>query len=278
MKPLSKAIIYDSSCPMCQAYTKGFVKWGILAPEHRISFCELEPDQAQRYMDLTRSKHEIPLVDLSGGKTLYGIEALSYLLSQRLPFIQTFLSCKPIHWFCQKLYSFISYNRRVITATTSENKGIDCKPDFHLSYRLLFIFFGILIASLITWKLGSSTSAYSSSLSGYSMLLICGSGWLIQMIAAISILKGQERIEYLGQLATLMLIGTWVLLPGLWIDSLTHHSSILWISVSVLISSILMHTEHIRRLRYLHLSIYWLFLWSAALFGTALAELWLFTR
>ncbi len=275
MKPVSKAIIYDSSCPMCQAYTKGFVKWGLLADKHRIPFCELQPEQANRYMDLQRSRHEIPLVDLGGGETLYGVDALTYLLSQPFPLVGKLMRIPVLSKTIRNLYNFISYNRRVITATSSENTGIDCAPDFRMGYRMAFIVFAILMSSWITWGFGQTVGYYFPAIQGVQMLLICGTGWFVQILAAILLLKGQLRIEYIGQLAVLMLMGTLVLLPGMLVSALIH-SSPLWALGSVAISSLLMHTEHLRRLRYLHLSKTWLILWSCSLFTTALFWIWSF--
>jgi predicted DCC family thiol-disulfide oxidoreductase YuxK len=276
MKPVAKAIIYDSSCPMCQAYTKGFVKWGLLADEHRIAFCELQPEQARRYLDLQRSRHEIPLVDLGGGDTLYGVDALTYLLSQRMPSIGKLMQNTLVSKAIRKFYNFISYNRRVITATASAPQGIDCAPDFRLGYRITFIIFASVLAGLITWGLGQSARHYLSGLNGLTMLLICGTGWLLQSGAAILLIKSQLRIEYLGQLAVLMLIGTLVLLPGMAMDALTGHTCTGWLLGSVVGSSILMHIEHFRRIAYLNLSQRWLAFWSVALWTTACFWLYIF--
>ena len=273
MKPVSKAIIYDSSCPMCQAYTKGFVQWGVLTDKHRIAFSELQPDQARRYLDLQRSRHEIPLVDLAGGQTLYGVDALVYLLSQRLPLIALIMSNQMIYSFLKKLYSFISYNRRVITATVPGADGVNCAPDFNLKYRLAFMAFAGFTASMITWRFGVAAGYYLPQLAGLPMLLICGTGWLLQLLVAFVLLSGQRRLEYAGQLAVIMLIGTLVLLPGIAIDAATAHRHPAWLVGSVALSSTLMHAEHLRRIRYLQLSRWWVLLWSVLLFATALAWL-----
>ncbi len=249
MKSAPKAIIYDGSCPMCQAYTKGFVKWGVLADEHRIAFSELQPDQARRYLDVNRSRHEIPLVDLGGGETLYGVEALVYLLSQRIPFIEKAMQNPLVFNLIKKLYSFISYNRRVITATSSANQDIDCAPDFRLSHRLHFIIFSALTSSLVAWRFGVSVGYYFSSLVGKAIGISYLTGCCILFLAVACVLKSQKRMEYMGQLAMLLLIGTLALLPGLALTTLTHQP--VWLLGSAVVSLVLLYTESVRRVRYI---------------------------
>jgi predicted DCC family thiol-disulfide oxidoreductase YuxK len=70
-----KAILYDHNCPMCALYTKGFVKWQLLDKENRISFAQLDNQIFIERVDWYRARHEIPLVDLQGGQTLYGLES-----------------------------------------------------------------------------------------------------------------------------------------------------------------------------------------------------------
>ncbi len=268
MKPVTKAIIYDPNCPMCQAYTKGFVRWGILSEENRIPFDELQPQQACRYMDISRSRHEIPLVDLGGGETLYGLDALLYLIGQRMPSLAKCIRIPLIYTSMKKFYCFISYNRRVITATASAGKGIDCAPDYHQGYRLSFIGICIVLATLITWQLGLSVRHHFAQVTPLQILLACGSGWMLQIGAALVLLRGS--IEYIGQLAVLMAIGTLVLLPGLWLDRLTGYQHIGWIVGSITLSSLLMHIEHHRRTQYLSLNRLWTISWLVALFSTAI--------
>lgn len=276
MKPVTKAIIYDRNCPMCQAYTKGFVRWGLLSEENRIPFDELQPQHACRYMDLSRSRHEIPLVDLMGGQTLYGLDALLYLIGQRMPVFSRIIRIPLIYKAMQKFYGLISYNRRVITATASAGNGIDCAPDYHSVYRMSFIAVCIPIATLISWQLGVAMQHHFIQLTPLQILLACGSGWMVQMGAALLLLRGRQTIEYIGQLAVLMVIGTGVLLPGLWLDSLTGYQHIGWIVGSVTTSSLLMHIEHHRRIKYLSMSQLWTVGWSLALFSTAV--FWLLYR
>jgi len=73
----NKVILYDDHCPMCALYTRGFVKWGVLDQQNRVAFTEagrlLNPEAPATQLDALRARHEIPLIDLAGGPTLYGV-------------------------------------------------------------------------------------------------------------------------------------------------------------------------------------------------------------
>jgi hypothetical protein len=276
--PTNKAILYDDNCPMCAMYTQGFVQWGVLQPENRIPFTkagqQLKPEALAVQLDTSRARHEIPLVDLAGGPTLYGIDAMVYLLSRRIPLIGHLSHLKPLYRFFQFLYSLVSYNRRIIVPSPPHSAAFDCTPAFHLGYRLAFIGYALVLASLITYAFGGSVSAFwSVENSGEKMLLLCGTGWLMQMSWAIIFLK-EKRIDYLGHLAVLMIVGVLILIPGMVVSWLTKHQFVLVPVASVLISSGVMLWQHIRRVRHLGLSQWWTVAWFVALQSTA--AFWLY--
>src|SRR5688572_29047682 len=126
----NKAMIYDDTCPMCSLYTKGFVKWGLLENDNRIAFSSLDTHEIICRMDINRARHQIPLIDLKGGKTLYGLDALTFLLSQKIPFLRKLLHIKPVYNFFSCLYNIVSYNRRIIVPAKPFSAKIDCAPDF----------------------------------------------------------------------------------------------------------------------------------------------------
>jgi predicted DCC family thiol-disulfide oxidoreductase YuxK len=146
--PFNKAMIYDDNCPLCKAYTETFVRTGFLRHENRIAFSNLQPGEFD--IDWNKARHEIPLVDRDTKKVVYGIDALTIVLQQKLGIVAFFMKLKPIHWFFKKLYKLISYNRRLIVADGSTNScGIDCRPDFNLKYRLLLIGLLFFISSVL---------------------------------------------------------------------------------------------------------------------------------
>jgi predicted DCC family thiol-disulfide oxidoreductase YuxK len=266
-----KAIIYDNNCPMCALYTEGFVKWGLMESQNRIAFSQLDQQAFIEQVDWHRAKHEIPLVDLLGGQTLYGLQALTHILSQKIPWLHTILQHKPFYSLCKGLYNFISYNRRIIIPTTrTSSTGFDCTPDFHLIYRIAFILFAILSSITITYAFGQTLNPLlASTTGGFAMLLIAGTGWVIQLFLAAILLRG-ERIEYISHLAAIMLIGVLLLVPAICLNWLTSSIYLPIAFLSVLLSSSLMCRQHYIRVRSLRLSQRWTVLWFIVLQTIAL--------
>ncbi|CAN5556063.1 hypothetical protein BH09BAC4_BH09BAC4_09960 [soil metagenome] len=149
---MKKLIIYDESCPMCKLYTKGMVAADTTGCLTRIGSGQLTQDTINR-IDPQRARHEIPLVDLDGGETLYGVDTWIYALGQRNRQVENLLSMRWFKTILQKLYAFISYNRRIIiTSAPGRWQLFDLQPEFQLSYRIAFILvvFGLLTGLFVT--------------------------------------------------------------------------------------------------------------------------------
>ena len=135
---MKKLIIFDAGCPMCRAYTKGLV--AINKNLDRIPNNAVTDASILNRLDRQRARHEIPMVDLNGGETLYGVDTWLCLLGERSRALSGLL---PVRWFRRLLdflYAFISYNRRIIiTVRPGRWSLLDLQPEFRLNYRLLFI-------------------------------------------------------------------------------------------------------------------------------------------
>ena len=206
-----KAIIYDDTCPMCKIYTDAFVKNGLLTQEGRISFADLNENNACQ-IDFEKGRHEIPLIDLDGGKTIYGLDSMVYLLNQRFKIVGTTMKIKPIYWFFKKLYTVISYNRRVIAPSKKQIIKYDSTPDFNLKYRLIYITFA-LVLSLIIFSFAIPSIVLTAPLK------IILAAMLITGFSGALSFNGNMVIEYLGQWSTVLLIGSLVISPVLIIPS-----------------------------------------------------------
>ncbi len=266
-----KAIIYDSECPLCAAYTKAFVKLKLLRPAERIAFSELGDQEFIPRMDRSRQGNEIPLVDLDGGKTLYGLDALVFLLSRRWKWIGTAMRFRPLSLFFRQLYAMISYNRRVILAKKFKTIACSCAPDYHVGYRLLFIVFAALISVLITWSFGVSlaqAAGYAGNFAGLKMLAACGTGWMLSILTAILFMKS-DRLEYAGHLAVLQLTGVFVLVPATIAAPHLGNAGLYVCLGSALASSLLMLRGHARRISIMNRSQAWTLLWFVYLQLTA---------
>jgi len=132
----NKVIIYDNVCPMCQAYTAGFVQLGWL--NHRTGFADAAPALLQG-IDLDRARHEIPLHDTVTGETLYGLDALFFLLGRRFPGLQPLFRWRIFRAPLYILYQIITFNRRIIVGSAAPAVGFDCAPDVNRFYRWVYI-------------------------------------------------------------------------------------------------------------------------------------------
>ncbi|WP_266367110.1 thiol-disulfide oxidoreductase DCC family protein [Tellurirhabdus rosea] len=150
---MEKAIIFDDNCPMCRLYTKGFVKMGLLKEEQRLGNSGLADEAITTRVDPQRARHEIPLVDLQGGETLYGVDALLELLGSKSRAIRYLGSVRWVKMVLYRLYAFISYNRRIVVPTPADRwELMDFEPQFHARWRLLFlaVVFGLVGALHVT--------------------------------------------------------------------------------------------------------------------------------
>lgn len=271
--PDRKVIIYDDNCPMCALYTAGFVRWGVLPRESRVAFTQLDrvlsPETVADRLDPFRSRHEIPLVDLAGGATLYGVDAMVYLLRQRIPLVGRLARARPLYRFFRFLYSLVSYNRRILVPTRKRAVAFDCSPAFHLNYRLAFIACALVFTSLATCAFGQSVAGYwPVDNPGVKMLLTGATVWAVPTLLALIFMK-EKKVDYLGHLATLVMVGALLLLPGIGLSALTAwHYPVIPV-FSVLASTATMGWQHFRRMDHLELSQRWTTLWLLALSGTA---------
>lgn len=212
MKTDRYILIYDDQCPMCSAYTRLFVKTGILSNDGRISFTNASTGLFERF-DIDRGKNEIPLLDTFTGNVHYGIDALLELLDTRIPFIKGIGRFKPVYWFLKKLYKFISFNRKVIVAAKCNKGQFDCSPEFSYKWRLLFMLFFLCFntAALIpVQQYALANSIFSNASLEYLQLLhimLVGSNLLLSLT-----MTKTKAFEYLGQVNILATIAVMFLL------------------------------------------------------------------
>jgi len=274
MNTARKVIIYDDKCPMCAIYTSGFIKWGLIGEENRLPFAQLKDQQFVAQMDRERSRNEIPLVDLDGGRTLYGIDAMLFILTQKLPFLRMLFRLRAVDWFFRRLYKLISYNRRVIVGGQYCSTNFDCAPDFNLKYRVVFMLAATTFALWITYLFGKALAPAFSldpAAAGLVALAVCGTGWFVHQAYAALLLKGTRRFDYLGHMGMVKITGVLPLLLTIWFGGLAEGTNVLWFgAASVLISGVLMFRQHRRRVRNYEFDPAWTWLWFFTLQGTAL--------
>jgi predicted DCC family thiol-disulfide oxidoreductase YuxK len=247
-----KTIIYDDACPLCAAYTGVFLKTGML--EKRLAFTDMGETMLCQF-DPQRAKNEIPLVDVNGGATLYGLDSLLYILGKRFPFVTVIFKVKAIDWFFRKLYKLVSYNRKVIIPAAAKATGFDCTPDFNIKYRLLYIFLAALAATLLSTGFALHMPVYATENMLLVSLSIAGAKWtLLAMLGAFAY-RGKRLLEFAGQLVTICLIGSLLLVPGIFVKNDTLFF------INLVVSVLVMTKEMYRRLRLTGFAKGWWTIW-----------------
>ena len=146
----NKALVYDDNCPLCKAYTAAFVKGGLLKAKNRIAFSHVNIQQF--HLEWKKARNEIPLIDLKTGEVKYGVDALTDILQQKFPLIKSIMKIKWLNWFFRKLYKLVSYNRKIIVASVTVTRALDCAPDYSFFWRWVLIIFCYTISNYFIIK------------------------------------------------------------------------------------------------------------------------------
>ncbi len=208
MKTLEKhQIIYDDECPLCNAYTNAFVKNGMLDKSGRVPY-KAYAEANEHNIDLLKSQNQIALINTKTGETTYGLASILKIIEYRFPLVKAVFGIKFVYWFFTKMYSFISYNRKVIAP--SKITTYSCYPNFSIKYRLLFIAFCWVIATIVLQAFTATFhfKNYPNFVESFILLL--------QIPVQYFFIQNKTRevfINYLGHLFFLSLLGSILLLP-----------------------------------------------------------------
>lgn len=251
MKTLKhQTLVYDKDCPLCRAYTAGFVKAGMLDENGRLPYADLNTDTCA-FVDADRARNEIALIDHKSKTVTYGIDSLLKVLGHSLPFIEKLGKTKPVYASLKRLYSFISYNRKVIIPSAKNETGAQCIPDFNLKYRIAYILFGGVITALALYRYSQLINYGAATLPFYIELFLAFGQIPFQWL----LLRKENRktqFEYFGNLITVSLFGSLLLVLGMITNALFDASGnilFFWFFITVAI----MFLEHYRRLKLLKL-------------------------
>lgn len=245
-------ILYDAVCPLCNLYTKGFIKAGMLDVNGRLPYQNLPAEMASR-VDQQRFVNEIALVERTTGKVYYGVESLLKIIGYSFPGVATLFLLKPFFKIADVLYKFISFNRRVIVPVKKvESISGAGEPAFHKGYRIAYLVFTVIFTSLILSRFSLRLGAIMPPGGFYRETLVCA-GQVAWQAIAIHFVQKERRWDYLGNLMTISVAGGMVLLTGLaagWIFDL-HHPLFYAGYFCVVVTGMLL--EHIRRTKLLEL-------------------------
>jgi hypothetical protein len=247
MKTLKNhTLIYDNECPMCALYSKGFTKCRMLDEDGREAFTEISV-RNKNLIDFNRAKNEIALIDHENNKVIYGLDSLLLIIGNTFPLVAKIAGIQPLYWFFQKLYSFVSYNRKQIIPSQNDNTKKACIPAFNLKYRLAYIAF-VAVFSAYILSLYSGRLDVNLSPNFFRELAICLGQILWQSLLLKAYLK--DKIwDYLGNMMTVSFMGTLLLIPAL-LTSFSPAFYLVYFGIVVFI----MFIEHLRRCRILELN------------------------
>ena len=215
MKTLQNhTLIYDKDCPMCTLYSGAFIKCGMLENDGRENFSEMSAKN-ELIIDYERAKNEIALINQNSGEVRYGLDSLLVIIGNSFPSLEKIGRLKPLYWFFKKCYSFISYNRKVIVPSSELMTEKSCVPSFNLKYRLLYIFFALSFSTIVfkSFFLKISPLDRNFQIIEYGIALL----FIGQIICQLFILKN-NFLNHFGNVMTVFLAGSLLLLPFLFLD------------------------------------------------------------
>ena len=251
MKTLNNhVILFDIECPMCDVYTRAFVKTSMLPGDGRKAYQQM-PDNICPLVDRQRAANEIALVNLENGEVSYGIDSLFKIIAYSMPFFKPLFLFGPFVYLMRKFYAFISYNRKVIIPAAVKENTI--QPSFKIQYRIAYL--------LLTWFITAYVlTAYAHLLTGFVPLgskyreyMICGGQLFFQGII-IGFYKKEKLWDYLGTMMTISFAGALLLLPGLVTAKYFSIPPVFFILYFLMVAGI-MFLEHLRRSKLLQLSL-----------------------
>lgn len=242
-------IIYDKDCPLCNLYTGAFIKTNMLDKNGRQNFCDFNPSVYPN-MDVARSRDEIALVNTQTGHISYGIESLFKIIGHSFPICKVFFNAWLFRLAVSKLYSFVSYNRKVIAPASEFEKTGSCTPSFNLTYRWAYIVISWVFTSIVLTRFAVRLDDLIQPTNFFREWLICAGQIVFQSIV-VSLINKKRLMHYLGNMMTVSNIGALLLLPLL-LFQVHPVVYVLWFIPVVII----MLLEHNRRIGILQLSIW----------------------
>ena len=278
MKSLdSKLIIYDSNCKVCSSLRDVVLKFTSIPEEKIKAFKDLTPDLIP-HVDPQQFRNVMALIDTATGTTIYGAQGIAYIFSSQYRLIDYLLSFKAIFNLFNFIYKTQAYNRYIIATPKSKFK-CDCFPDRVVRYRISYIMMTLLLSVFLTAMFGLSLRHFFNGISAseavIQMLLMAGSGWVLQILLATTILK-DKALDYIGHLGSIMVVGLLILVPWMLLHAATGILIPSLPAVSVMISSGYMLYLHIERVKYLEMSQGWTLSWFLLLQSTAAFWVYLF--
>ncbi|WP_431214022.1 hypothetical protein ACQ86N_03825 [Puia sp. P3] len=115
----------------------------------------------------------------------------------------------------RKFYSFISYNRKVIIPAPSSGNA-SLQPSFSLRNRLAWLVVAVLVSGFILTRYARLLTGVVTPGGAYREYLICVGQIVFQGLMAALISRNRRTLwDYLGNMMTISLAGSLLLVPAL---------------------------------------------------------------
>jgi len=203
-------LLYDEGCPLCNWYTKAFVKHDFISNETRLPYSQAVLENKLQF-NHELAKNKIALVNAENNETLYGIDSLLYILGTKMPWIQKIGQWEPIHFLLVQIYSFISFNRKAIAPVHVCETNCSCDPSVSYFWRIIYILFA---TSIIHFSVGYYFFQFLNAHlveNPVPDFILFGSQFVFQF-ASFRLLKQRDFYTYAGHLTTVSLIGALLLI------------------------------------------------------------------
>lgn len=259
MKTLNnQTLLYDDDCPLCNLYTTGFIKAEMLDQNGKKPFSNLTEEE-QTFIDIEKAKNQIALVDNKNRTVIYGIDSLLKVIGYSFPWMEKVGHFSPVKFLLKKLYSFISYNRKVIIPNKAENgKDLQCVPTFSYKYRILYIAFATFMTAVTLYNFSGLIPDLPKG--NFNRELILALGQIVFQSLFLVKFDKEKILNYAGNLMTVSLYGSLILTPILVLNQFINIPETIilgWFGMTVLI----MFIEHFRRVKLLELPNYLCYTW-----------------
>jgi hypothetical protein len=249
-----QVLIYDQHCPFCNWYSGLFIRTGFLPETGRIPYGSVA-DNVDWHFNRELARNKIALVDRETLTVHYGVDSLLLILGNRLPVLRKIGMLKPVHFLLERLYGFISYNRKVI-APSDCTIACACVPHRSVFRRISFIAMCALLVNCATGmyftrQLGDFyTAGANADLIFFTLQMPFQ--WLF-----FRLLKQRNFYDYAGNVSFVSALGALLLFGfhfGLDMLQMLGISTTLLQPLCFGIVLAFMFYEHNRRLKLLHLS------------------------
>jgi predicted DCC family thiol-disulfide oxidoreductase YuxK len=257
MKPLrDNILLYDAECPMCQLYSNGFIGMGMLDKNGRADYSKASSEICQ-LIDKDRARNEIALVDLKNGSVKYGMYSLFAIIEHSFPIFKGLFSFRLFQWIVKRVYSFISFNRRVIISGNNPENPTACNPDYNLSYRIAYLVFSIVVSCSILKHFSPLLGAFWPIPQGWAVEILLVTGQLVFQTLAVVVLgfyrNSEKLLNYLANVMTVSLMGSLLLIPALIVSWLIPTMVVYFYLAYFGLVVAVMFFEHKRRVKVYHL-------------------------